>query len=57
MGDLRVSREHERVRDEEWGRGESVGLCAEVERGKARVFVDSDAASTEADWFEFRESR
>ena len=31
MGDIRVSREHERVRDEEWRRGKSIGLGPTVE--------------------------
>ncbi len=56
MGDLRVSREHERVRDEERRRGESVGLRAEVERGEAGVFVHSDATSTATGRVEFREN-
>ena len=56
VGDLRVSREHERVRDEERRGGESVGLRAEVERGEARVFVHSDATSTATGRVEFREN-
>ena len=52
MGDIRVSREHERVRDEEWRRGKSIGLGPTVEWREERMLVHENAASTATGWIE-----